>query len=83
MKMKRPGKKKGLELSWDGPHTTVRYQDEQGFLEFDEGQLLHLLQDDDEHSGSGPGGSASLAIYSLSWIWEDPIFYIWGSGYIM
>jgi hypothetical protein len=80
VKVRRPGKKKGLELLRKGPHTVVRYQDEQGFLEFDGGQLC-LLQDDDEQVWKSPGeGSAGLAIYSLSWIWEDPNFIHWGVG---
>jgi hypothetical protein len=35
VKMKHLGKKKGLELSWEGPYKVMRYKDEQGFLEFD------------------------------------------------
>jgi hypothetical protein len=54
VKMRRPGKKKGLELSWEGPFKVMRYKDEQGFLEFDGCQVC-LLQDDDEQVWKWPG----------------------------
>jgi hypothetical protein len=42
VKMRRPGKKKGLQLSWEGPHKVMRYKDELGFLEFDGCQVCLL-----------------------------------------
>jgi len=53
VKMRCPGKKKGLELSWEGAYKVMRYQDEQGFLQFDGCQVC-LLQDDDEQVWKWP-----------------------------
>jgi len=65
VKMRRLGKKKGLELSWEGPYKVMRYKDEQGFLEF-HGCQVCLLQDDDEQVWKWPRRDPEV-LQSTAW----------------
>jgi len=37
VKMKKPGKNKSLLANWEGPSAFVKYKDEKGYREFDDG----------------------------------------------
>jgi hypothetical protein len=40
VKMKKPGKKKALTASWEGPYLFVAHTDGIGNLDFDEGSII-------------------------------------------
>ncbi len=82
VKMRCLGKKKGLELSWEGPYKVMRYKDEQGFLEFDGCQVC-LLQDDDEQVWKWPRRIQRSCNLQPELDLGGPKFYTLGSGYIM
>jgi len=45
--MKKPRKKKFLTSSWEGPYLFVGYSNENGDVEFDEGNKLCIVRDAD------------------------------------
>ncbi len=45
VKMKKPGKKRALAASWEGPYRFVGHADGKGNLDFEEGCRLCILQD--------------------------------------
>ncbi len=45
VKMKKPGKKRALATSWEGPYQFVGHADGKGNLDFEEGYRLCILQD--------------------------------------
>jgi hypothetical protein len=47
VKMKKPGKKKALTASWEGPYLFVAHTDEIGNLDFEEGSRICIIQDVD------------------------------------
>jgi len=47
VKMKKPGKKKALTASWEGPYLFVAHTDGIGNLDFDEGSRVCIIQDAD------------------------------------
>ncbi len=49
VKMKKPGKKRALAASWEGPYQFVGHADGKGNLDFKEGSRLCILQDADGH----------------------------------
>jgi hypothetical protein len=49
VKMKKPGKKRALTASWEGPYWFVGYADKKGNLDFEEGSRICIIQDADGH----------------------------------
>jgi hypothetical protein len=49
VKMKKPGKRRALTTSWEGPYQFIRHSDGKGNLDFEEGCRLYILQDADGH----------------------------------
>jgi hypothetical protein len=49
VKMKRPGKKRALAASWEGPYRFVGHVDGKGHFDFEEGCRLCIVQDADGH----------------------------------
>jgi len=47
VKMKKPGKRRALIASWEGPYLFVRHTDGKGNLEFEEGSRVCIIQDAD------------------------------------
>jgi hypothetical protein len=47
VKMKKPGKKKALTASWEGPYLFVAHTDGVGNLDFEEGSKICIIQDAD------------------------------------
>jgi hypothetical protein len=47
VKMKKPGKKKALTASWEGPYLFVAHTDGVGNLDFEEGSRICIIQDAD------------------------------------
>jgi len=47
VKMKRPGKKRALATSWEGPYRFVGHVDGKGNYDFEEGCCLCIVQDAD------------------------------------
>ncbi len=45
VKMKKPGKKKALTASWEGPYLFVAHTDGVGNLDFEEGSRICIIQD--------------------------------------
>jgi hypothetical protein len=45
VKMKKPGKKKALTASWEGPYLFVAHADGIGNLDFEEGSRICIIQD--------------------------------------
>jgi hypothetical protein len=45
VKMKKPGKKKALTASWEGPYLFVMHTDGIGNLDFEEGSQICIIQD--------------------------------------
>ncbi len=48
VKMKKPRKKKSLASSWEGPFLFMKYLDNKGFQEQDEGGRICVLKGKDE-----------------------------------
>jgi maltose-binding protein MalE len=44
VKMKKPGKKKALTASWEGPYLFVAHTDGVGNLDFEEGSRICIVQ---------------------------------------
>ncbi len=44
VKMKKPRKKKALLVNWERPYTFVKYKNEKGCREFDDGYRIYILQ---------------------------------------
>ncbi len=49
VKMKKPGKKRALTASWEGPYRFVGHADGKGNLDFEEGSRMCIIQDADGH----------------------------------
>jgi hypothetical protein len=49
VKMKKPGKKKALVASWEGPYQFIGHTDGKGNLDFEEGYRMCIIQDADGH----------------------------------
>jgi hypothetical protein len=49
VKMKKPGKKKALTTSWEGPYQFIGHTNGKGNLDFEEGCRLCIIQDADGH----------------------------------
>jgi hypothetical protein len=49
VKMKKPGKKKTLIASWEGPYQFIGYADGKENLDFEEGSRVCIIQDADGH----------------------------------
>jgi hypothetical protein len=49
VKMKKPGKRKALTGSWEGPYRFIGHADGKGNLDFEEGCRLCIIQDDEGH----------------------------------
>jgi len=49
VKMKKPGKRRALTASWEGPYRFIGHTDEKGNLDFEEGCRLCIVQDADGH----------------------------------
>jgi hypothetical protein len=49
VKMKKPGKRKALTASWEGPYQFIRHTDGKGNFDFEEGCRLCIIQDVDGH----------------------------------
>jgi hypothetical protein len=47
VKMKKPGKRRTLTASWEGPYLFVGHTDAKGNLEFEEGSRICIVQDAD------------------------------------
>jgi hypothetical protein len=54
VKMKKPGKKKALTTSWEGPYLFVTHTDGIGNLEFGEGSQICVIQDVDGNRWERP-----------------------------
>jgi len=54
VKMKKPGKKKALTASWEGPYLFVAHTDEIGNLDFEEGSRVCIIQDVDGNQWERP-----------------------------
>jgi len=44
VKMGKPGKKRALLANWEGPYAFVKYKNEKGCREFDDGYQVYILQ---------------------------------------
>jgi hypothetical protein len=49
VKMKKPGKRRALSASWEGPYQFIRHTDGKGNLDFEEGSRLCIIQDGEGH----------------------------------
>ncbi len=49
VKMKKPGKKKALATSWEGPYQFIGHVDGKGNFDFEEGSRICIIQDVDGH----------------------------------
>jgi hypothetical protein len=49
VKMKRPGKRRALSASWEGPYQFIGHTDGKGNLDFEEGSRLCIIQDGEGH----------------------------------
>jgi len=49
VKMKKPGKRRALIASWEGPYQFIGHSDQKGNLNFEEGCQLCIFQDADGH----------------------------------
>jgi len=49
VKMKKPGKRRALTASWEGPYQFIGHSDQKGNLNFEEGCPLCIVQDADGH----------------------------------
>jgi transposase InsO family protein len=49
VKMKKPGKRRALTASWEGPYQFIGHADGKGNLDFEEGCRLCIVQDADGH----------------------------------
>jgi hypothetical protein len=49
VKMRKPGKKKALTASWEGPYQFIGHVDGKGNFEFEEGSRICIIQDVDGH----------------------------------
>jgi hypothetical protein len=67
VKMKKPGKKKALTASWEGPYLFVAHTDGIGNLDFEEGSRICIIQDAD---GNQWEGSSSVS-HSTNRTWGD------------
>ncbi len=47
--MKKPGKRKALASSWEGPYQFVGYANGNGDSDFDECNKMCIIRDVDEH----------------------------------
>jgi hypothetical protein len=47
VKMKRPGKRRALKASWEGPYLFIGHTDGKGDFDFEEGSRICLVQDAD------------------------------------
>ncbi len=47
VKMKKPGKRRALTTSWEGPYRFIGHTDGKGNLDFEEGCRLCIVQDAD------------------------------------
>jgi hypothetical protein len=54
VKMKKPGKKKALTASWEGPYLFVAHTDGIGNLDFEEGSRICIVQDADGNQWERP-----------------------------
>lgn len=44
VKMKKPGKKKLMTSNWEGPFLIMKYLDNNGFKEWDEGDRIYVIK---------------------------------------
>jgi len=49
VKMKKPGKRRALATSWEGPYQFIGHTDGKGNLDFEEGCRMCIIQDADGH----------------------------------
>jgi len=49
VKMKKPGKKRALTASWEGPYQFIGHTDGKGNFDFEEGRRMCIIQDVDGH----------------------------------
>jgi hypothetical protein len=49
VKMKKPGKRRALIASWEGPYQFIGHTDGKGNLNFEEGCRLCIIQDANGH----------------------------------
>jgi hypothetical protein len=49
VKMKKPGKRRALSASWEGPYQFIGHTDGKGNLDFEEGYQLCIIQDGEGH----------------------------------
>jgi len=47
VKMKKPGKKRALTTSWEGPYQFIGYADGKENLDFEKGSRVCIIQDAD------------------------------------
>jgi len=45
VKMKKPGKKKTLIASWEGPYQSIRHANGKGKFDFEEGSKICIIKD--------------------------------------
>ncbi len=62
--MKKPGKKKALTASWEGPYLFVTHVDGIGNLDFEEGSRICIIQDADGNQWERP--RRDLQVYHTS-----------------
>jgi hypothetical protein len=54
VKMRKPGKKKALTASWEGPYLFVAHNDGLGTFDADEGSRICIIQDGDGNQWERP-----------------------------
>jgi len=47
--MKKPGKKKALTASWEGPYQFIGHVDGKRNFDFEEGSIICIIKDADGH----------------------------------
>jgi hypothetical protein len=77
VKMKKPGKKKALIASWEGPYLFVAHTNGIGNLDFEEGSRICIIQDADGNQWESvasplwPSVRMKLTLPKLG-IWSPP-----------
>ncbi len=53
VKMKKPGRKRALAASWEGPYRFIRHADGEGNFDFEDGSRICIVQMQMDNNGRG------------------------------
>jgi len=68
VKMKKPGRKKALASSWEGPYQFIGHADGKGNFDFEEGSRICIIQDADGHQWERPCRDFQIYHVQLDWV---------------